>query len=134
MKGISLLLLLATGICGCSKPLSVTDSANLEADGLTSSLSISGGAMAAVERTYTAGGATGDTLHKAWICQTDLSDCKQVAIIDTHDGPPPVWKATAAGLELVVGPSDVIWGFSNFSYLPGPNYRSTKIRLVERPH
>lgn len=103
----------------------------VEAQSLTSSLSLAGGARAAIERAYT-GGATGDTLHRGWICQAGLSECSLVATVDTHDGAPPVWRGASSGLELVVGPEDTVWDFSNFSYLPGPGKRSIRIRLVER--
>jgi len=88
------------------------------------------GARAVVERAYT-GGATGDTLHKAWICQAALTDCRLLAIVDTNDGSPPVWRVASSELELVVAPDDVVWEFSNFSRLPGADKRTVKIRLVE---
>lgn len=101
----------------------------IDADTLTSELAIGGGAKAVIERAYT-GGATGDTLHKAWICQASLADCQLQATVDTHDGPPPIWRTTPSGLELMIGPNDVIWDFSNFSYLPGGN--GVRIRVFER--
>lgn len=118
-------------ISGCNKSGATEERSILDSASLTSSLPLGGGAVAAVERTY-AGGATGETLHRARICQAELSDCREAAVVDTNDGPPPTLRAVPAGLELVVGPSDTVWSFSNFAYLPEPNKRS-KIRLVERP-
>ena len=101
----------------------------MEADALTSQLSLGGGAKAVIERAYT-GGATGDTLHHAWICQSNLSDCKLAATVDTDDGPAPIWARSSAGLELVIGPDDVVWNFANVSLLP--ENKQLRIRLVER--
>jgi hypothetical protein len=131
MKPRILTLLLVAIISGCNSSSVVEERSSLGAASLTSSLPLTGGAKAAVETAYS-GGATGDTLHHAWICQSDLSRCKQVAVVDTHDGAPPRWEAGAEGLELVIGSHDIVWGFTNFSYLPGPGDPYTSIRLVEK--
>ena len=106
--------LIALTACGTSAG---EGRAVVEGESVTSSIALSRGAKAVIERAYT-GGATGDTLHKAWICQESLSDCKLAATVDTHGEPPPIWRRTPSGADLMVGPNDVVWDFSNFSYLP----------------
>ncbi len=128
---VPLLATLFAAACGSGGSASEERDA-VEAKSVTSSLALKDGAKAAIERAYTGGGATGNTLHKGWICQAGLTDCRLVATVSTHDGPPPIWRIAPFGLELVLGQEDTVWGFSNFSYLPGSGNRSIKIRLVER--
>jgi hypothetical protein len=132
MKLCHVCLLITTqclGACGVSGSGS-EERESLDAESLISSLVLAEGARAVVEPAYT-GGATGDTQYKAWICQAVNSDCRLLAIVDTHDGHPPVWRSAPSGLELVVASRDVVWNFSNFSRLPGAENRTVKIRLVE---
>lgn len=127
-----LYLIIPTALASACGGGTVSEKRNaLDAVSFTSALALPGGAKALIEKAYT-GGATGDTLHKAWICQANLSDCEVVGIVDTHEGPPPIWKISTSGLELVIGPEDTVWGFSNFSWLPGPGDRSIRIRVTER--
>ena len=127
LSAISPMILLLCS-CGGAVPEKRED---LNSANILSGTDLAGGAKAVIERVYT-GGATGDTLHKAWICQAGLSNCELSAIIDTQDGPPPVWRSSPKMLDLMIAPTDVVWDFSNFSYLPGPSHRTIKVRLVER--
>ena len=62
-----ILVLAATALTGCSGlPKGTADS--LDAEEVVSSVKSSSGATFAIRKVFT-GGATGDTLHDAWVCQ-----------------------------------------------------------------
>ncbi len=93
--------------------------ASLSRESVVSAHTAPGKPVLVVERFYT-GGATGDTLHNAWVCAKKLSDCAKMGIIDTHDGPPPAFAFVDGAPTMTLSAGDTIWDFSNVAVLPGP--------------
>lgn len=92
---------------------------SLSRESVVSARTAPGKPVLVVERFYT-GGATGDTLHNAWVCAKELSDCAKVGIIDTDDGPPPAFDFVDGTPTITLSATDVIWDFANVTALPAP--------------
>jgi hypothetical protein len=85
---------------------------------IVSTLQSHGGMNFVIQRSFN-GGATGDTLFKAWSCKTKNTDCRLQAVVDTDDGPPPKLSMDGDVVQIVLNKSDVVWDFCNVT-MRGP--------------
>ena len=122
------LALALLALSGCGAPV-VEEKSKLTQTSVIATKALANGASLHIEKSY-AGGATGDTLHKAWVCKLGITNCQLAATIDSHEGPPPEVRTTASGAELVIRSTDTVWGFANFFY--GPDGSGFRITLTER--
>lgn len=106
------LLVLLLSLCGCGTAV-VETAATLKASSALSTVVLNDGTALTIEKAFE-GGATGDTLHKAWICKQQLRDCQLAATVDTHDDAAPSWRRAGDSAELVIADTDTVWGFSNY--------------------
>jgi hypothetical protein len=110
MKFALLVPLLA--LCGCGTAV-VETVATLKPSSALSTIVLDDGTALTIEKSFE-GGATGDTLHKAWICKQRLQDCQLAATVDTHNDEAPSWRRTGPLVELVIANADTVWGFCNY--------------------
>jgi hypothetical protein len=103
---------LLLGSCGPSDGLEHARSIN--GSEIVSSLETQNGVNFVIQRSFS-GGATGDTLYKAWSCKDKNNDCQLQAVIDTDDRPPPRFAIDGDVAQILLGKSDVIWDFCNRS-------------------
>jgi len=114
-------------LAGCEGRVA-QEAANLDTNEIVSASPGIGGVTFAIRKTYE-GGATGDTVHEAWVCRYELSNCQRAAVIDTHDGPPPSWRVTEGGATLLISTSDAVWNYTNSLY--GNDRKLLRLKITD---
>ena len=120
-------LIALIALAGCGGGVA-QEAANIDTNEIVSATPGVGGVTFAIRITYE-GGATGDTLHEAWVCRHKLSDCQRAAVIDVHGGLPPSWRVTVAGATLQISTTDAVWNYTNSVY--GNDDKMLRLKVSE---